>query len=247
MSYSDLKDLIDCGVVWEINETPNIPVCPTTTAPQSIPGGTATTIVPPVAPVQSISLSTAVAMAARPGDIDSLCRMIGEFNHPLRRFATNIVLPHFAPNPNGVMILTDMPSAEDDASGKILGGPAGDMIDKMLNAVQMSRDTVSIVPMLFWRTPGGRTPSKEEIQLARPFVERIIEMVKPRVILSLGAIPAAEFGNVQLSRGIGVPVDTTYGAKIVPIYHPNYLALKPSAKRDVWDALQNLQNLLKTV
>ena len=207
----------------------------------------ATSIVPPIAPTQTISLATANAMAARPSDIDSLCRMIGEFNHPLRRDATNVVLPHIASNSNGIMILTDMPSADDDKTGKILSGTSGDMIDKMLESVKMSRNTVSIVPVLFWRTPGGRTPTKSEIDLARPFVERIIEIIKPKIIVTLGTLPASEFGNVQLPKNHGIMVDTTYGAKLIPIYHPNYLLLKPSAKRDVWNTLQNLQNLLKTV
>ncbi|MBO4626337.1 MAG: uracil-DNA glycosylase [Alphaproteobacteria bacterium] len=248
MPHEELKDLLLCGVMWEINETPNIPTCEKPSVQKQAPGalpGTPT-IVPPIVPVQTISLSTVESMAARPGDIDSLCRMIGEFNHPLRRSATNVVLPHIAPNPNGVIVLTDMPGTEDDASGQILSGTAGDMIDKMLGAIDMSRDSVSIIPMLFWRTPGGRTPTKQELDLAKPFVTRLIGMLSPTVILTLGSLPAVEFGHVQLSSGHGVPIDMDGGAKLIPIYHPNYLALKPSAKRDVWDALQNIQKLLKT-
>ena len=251
MHCDALQDLLISGVQWEINEVPNTPTYTNITKPtqnsQSGPTHSSTAIVPPIAPAHTISMATVVAMAARPSDIDSMCRMISEFNHPLRRGATNVVLPHIAPNPNGVMILTDMPGADDDESGKILSGPSGDMIDKMLNAIDMSRDMVSIVPMLFWRTPGGRTPSVDEIALSRPFVKRIIEMLNPALIVTLGSLPAMEFGNVQLAKGHGIAVDTTFGAKLLPIYHPNYLALKPSAKRDVWNALQNIQNLLKTV
>ena len=248
MEREALKDLILSGVQWEINETPNMPTSASLTPVQ--PGAQktrTTTIVPPIAPVQTISNATVIAMAARPNDIESLCRMIDEFNHPLRRGATNVVLPHIAPNPNGVVIITDIPGADDDASGRVLSGAAGEMIDKMLGAIEMSRDSVSIVPMLFWRTPGGRTPTAQELDLARPFVNRVIEMLKPRVLLTLGTLPADAFGNVQLAKSHGIPVDTAYGAKLVPIYHPNYLALKPSVKRDVWNALQNIQNLLKTV
>ena len=247
--YSDiLKDLLLSGVQWEINENPNVPTYTNTTATKASDNTRATTtIVPPIAPIQSVSQLTAAAMAARPADIDSLCRMIGEFNHPLRRSVTNVVLPHIAPNPNGVVILTDMPSSDDDAVGKILSGAVGELVDKMLESIEMSRDSVSICPMLFWRTPGGRTPLTEEIMLSRPFVDRVLEMLKPKIIITLGTLPAAEFGHIQLPKGHGTPVDTTIGAKIIPIYHPNYLLLKPSAKRDVWNALQNIQNLLKIV
>ena len=243
-----LKDLILSGVQWEINEQPNMPTCASLTpAGTGQPKSHTTTIVPSIAPAQTISNATVIAMAARPNDIDSLCRMVDEFNHPLRRGATNVVLPHIAPNPNGVIIITDMPGADDDASGKIMSGATGEMIDKMLGAIEMSRDSVSIIPMLFWRTPGGRSPTAQEIELARPFVNRFLEMLNPSIILTLGTLPADAFGNVQLAKSHGIPVDTAYGAKLVPIYHPNYLALKPSVKRDVWNALQNIQNLLKTV
>ena len=244
------KDLILSGIQWEINEQPNLPICTDSgshTAPTKCAHTTTSNIVPPIAPNQTISQSTVIAMASRPNDIDSLCRMIGEFNHPLRRSATNVVLPHIAPNPNGVIILTDMPSSDDDASGNILSGTTGDTVDKMLNAIEMSRNSVSIIPMLFWRTPGGRTPTNDEITLTRPFVDRLIVMLKPKIIITLGTLPATEFGHTQLPKNHGIPVDTAYGAKLVPIYHPNYMALKPSAKREVWDALQNIQNLLKTV
>ena len=250
MLCGDLQDLMLSGVKWEINEIPNIPTkfdSAKQKTESAILRNPISTIVPPIAPTQNISLSTVVSMAARPTDIDSLCRMIGEFNHPLRRSATNVVLPAVAQTQCGLMILTDMPGAEDDASGKILSGVAGEMINKMLNAINISRDSVSIVPMLFWRTPGGRTPTREEIDLAKPFVERLIQMVKPAVVLTLGSLPAAEFGHIQLSKEHGKVIDTDFGAKLMPIYHPNYLALKPSAKRDVWDALQNIQNLLKIV
>lgn len=250
MLCGDLQDLMLCGVKWEINEVSNIPTKPDS-AKQKTESGilrtTTSTIVPPIAPAQTVSLTTVVSMVARPNDIDSLCRMIGEFNHPLRRGATNVVLPYIAQNPCGLMILTDMPGAEDDALGKILSGTSGEMINKMLNAIDISRDSVSVVPMLFWRTPGGRTPKVEEIDLSKPFVERLIQMINPAVILTLGSLPAAEFGHIQLAKEHGKIIDTDFGAKLMPIYHPNYLALKPSAKRDVWEALQNIQNLLKTV
>ena len=164
--YSEmLKDLMLSGVKWEINEDPNMPTYTCQDTQNNVATGVrsgTTTIVPPITPIQTVSITTATAMAARPTDIDSLCRMIAEYNHPLRRFATNIVLPHIAPQPNGVMFLTDMPSADDDKTGRILSGTSGDMIDKMLAAIEMSRDMVSIVPMLFWRTPGGRTPTADD-------------------------------------------------------------------------------------
>jgi DNA polymerase len=116
----------------------------------------------------------------------------------------------------------------------------------MLNAVGESRDTVSMIPIIFWRTPGGRTPSQNELDMARPFVDKAIELIKPRVILTLGTLPATQIANVNLTKSHGIAIELENGATCVPIFHPNYLILKPAAKRDVWNALQNVQNILKT-
>jgi len=248
MQFEELRDLLISGVKWELSETSTINLDATnsqqaaTTVQRTSAG-----IVPPVAPIQTISTATAISMAARPGDLDTLCRMISEFNHPLRNSATNVVLPTIAPNPNGLIIVTDIPGADDDATGKILSGTTGELIDKMLAAIEMSRDNVSIVPMLFWRTPGGRTPSHEEIDLSRPFVDRIIGFLSPKIILTLGSLPAAEIGNIQFTQDHGKVIDLANGVKLIAMYHPNYILLKPSVKRDVWAALQNVQKLLKTV
>ena len=247
MYSNELRDLLISGVKWELSEKPTTCMeAPTPIQPSDSTSKKTSAVVPPIAPTQTVSQSTAIAMAARPGDMDALCRMIAEFNHPLRGCATNVVLPMIAPNPNGLVILTDMPGADDDASGKILSGTSGELLDKMLMAIDMTRENVSIVPMLFWRTPGGRSPSRVEIDLSRPFVDRVLEMLSPRVILTLGSLPATEVGQVQLSRDHGKIIDLANGVKLIAMYHPNYLLLKPSAKRDVWNVLQDAQKLLKT-
>ena len=250
MTDFDIKDLVLSGVRWELTDAPMSVNVNNASAGKSaentnVAGRTQTAIVPPIAPQQSVSVETATAMAARPTDIDALCRMISEFNHPLRAGATNVVLPHIAKNPNGLVIVTDVPGGDDDLNGQILSGAAGELMDKMLAAIGMSRMTVSFVPMVFWRTPGGRTPTRQELDLAHPFVNRVIEMLHPRFILTLGTLPAVEIANATLPRGHGMTVVLPNGVTAMPIFHPNYLMLKPAAKRDAWNALQIVQNLLK--
>lgn len=243
-----LRDLSLAGVQWELSESatavPKIsPEKPTDGNVVSSSVRTAT-VVPPIAPTQSISLDMVRSMASRPTDIGALTRMIQEFNHPLRSVATNTVLPHIGQGK--LLILTDIPSSDDDASGQILSGSVGELMDKMLGAIGLSRGEVSIVPMLFWRTPGGRTPLREELDLSRPFVDKAIELLSPSVILTLGTLPASEYANINLAKSHGVPVILENGIHLVPIFHPNYLILKPLAKREVWTALQNMQNILKS-
>ena len=251
---NDLQYLSLAGVRWELNDIP-MTVARINTSSADSEGGavqsqitarTQTSIVPPVAPSMPMSVDTAVAMAARPTDISALSRMIAEFNHPLRAGATNVVLSNIAVKPNGLVIVTDIPSAEDDANGKILSGAVGELLDKMLLAIGMTRENVSIIPLVFWRTPGGRTPSRSELDLARPFVNRALELLAPRVILTLGTLAASEIAGVSLPRGHGSVVSLESGAVCMPIFHPNYLMLKPAAKRDAWNALQIVQNLLKS-
>ena len=247
MSGDALRDLVLSGVQWELSETTTVLPPKKQATVQEISVASASrsqnTIVPPIAPVQTMSLDTVRSMAMRPTDIESLNRMIVEFNHPLKSAATNTVLPHAGQGK--MLILTDMPSSDDDETGVALSGASGELMDKMLAAIGLSRKDVSVVPMLFWRTPGGRSPSAQELELARPFVDRAIELIAPRVILSLGTLPALEYAQVNLAKSHGVPVEMENGAVFVPIFHPNYLILKPAAKRDVWTALQNVQNILK--
>lgn len=264
MQCEELRDLALSGVCWEIGDVPFALIQSAAVQAAARVENTAnasrnpahiqdianirtpTSVVPPIAPTIAVSVDTARAMAARPADTGSLCRMISEFGHPLRAAATNVVLPHIAPKPNGLVIVTDIPSADDDASGQILSGPAGELLDKMLAAIGMSRDSVSILPMLFWRTPGGRTPTRDELDLARPFVDRALGFLSPRLILTLGTLPATEIAGANLARAHGVVADSLTGIKCMPIFHPNYLLLKPTAKRDAWTALQQIQNLLKS-
>ncbi len=257
MSYNDLNDLDLAGVCWELTDmpimaprtmpapdTPAIPTRPTSATIVAEIGRGATSVVPPIAPIQTMSIDTVRAMAMRPNDMATLNRMIGEFNHPLRATATNTVLPHVG---NGkLLILTDIPGPDDDASGNVLSGATGELMDKMLAAIRLSRADASIIPMVFWRTPGGRTPTRDEMDMTRPFIDRAIELLSPRVILTLGTLPAVEMAGVNLAKSHGMPVTLENGVTCVPIYHPNYLILKPAAKRDVWNALQNMQNILKS-
>lgn len=245
MGNNALQDLNMAGVRWELTESPikqdtkHTPVQQTLLSSKD---NQKQIIIPAAAP---ITLDTVKSMVERPNDIDSLIRMIAEFNHPLRSGATNVILPNIATKPNGLVIITDLPSQDDDLSGKILSGTAGELTDKMLSAIEMGRENVSIIPLLFWRTPGGRTPNREELDLSLPFVNKILKMLAPRVVITFGTLSTTEIAKTNLNDVHGNEIQSEEGYTIVPMYHPNYLILKPSAKKDVWNALQNIQKLLK--
>lgn len=253
MGLNSLRYLESAGVRWELSENqaitgPSKKEAATSMDSVSVQTSTGTTnsapaVIPASAPV---ALSSAQESADAATDLSALCNAIAEFNHPLKQFVKNTVQPHFASqNEAGLLIITDAPSADDDESGKILTGAAGDLMDKMLSAIGMSRDAVSIVPLVFWRTPGGRAASREELDLAKPFVDRAVSLLQPKAILTLGILTAAEIANAKLPKDHGNQFESATGLPVFPIYHPNYLILKPDAKKDAWDALQKLQKLLK--
>ena len=251
MRNHSLRDLDIAGVKWELSETANINKTPIQkTNNDSVKPAVSTSvstnntaIIPPSAPVSRVNAVT-VADTAR--DLGELTSAIMEFGHPLCQFAKNIVPPVFSKSDIGLLIITDIPSSDDDDCGRLLTGNAGDLMDKMLNAIGINRDDVSIIPLVFCRTPGGRGPSTEELDLARPFVTRAISMLNPRAILTLGALSATEIVGAKLPKDHGQEFKYADNIPVIPIYHPNYLILKPDAKRTVWESLQNLQNLLKT-
>jgi len=245
MEYNSLKDLDMAGVRWELDE--NLPLSNSIQKNNSNQKNKSNRVVSPmIVPASApITLEVVQSMANRPTDINAITRMIYEFNHPLRSGVTNVVGPSFATNPNGLMIITDMPSSEDDLSGNILSGEVGELTDKMLSAIEMSRKTVSIIPLIFWHTPGNRTPTREELDLTRPFIDRIIGMTKPKVILTLGSLAAKEIANINIAKSHGIQTTIQKDIIVIPIYHPNYLLLKPSIKKEVWAVLQNVQKLLK--
>ncbi|HOY47197.1 MAG TPA: uracil-DNA glycosylase [Alphaproteobacteria bacterium] len=251
MGTNSLRDLKLAGVKWELCDKTQLqkPKNETKIEPSDFDlklknlksQNINQSIIPPVAP---ISTSSAKDRVKNIKSLTDFINAISNFDHPLRQFAKNIVIPHLCES-SDLLIITDVPSGDDDDKGQIMTGRAGDLLDKMLSAIGLKRNNVSIIPLVFWRTPGGRTPAREEIDLIKPFISCAISLLKPKVIITMGTLPAAEIINAKLPKNHGEIIKNEDNIPVIPIYHPNYLILKPDTKRDVWDALQKLQNLLK--
>ena len=150
----------------------------------------------------------------------------------------------------GIVFVGEAPGADEDARGEPFVGRAGELLTKMIAAmdekklipgVTLSRETVYIANVLKCRPPENRNPLPHEIESCSPYLLRQLEALQPRIICCLGKF-AAELllqlkGTVTSMRG------KTYrwrGAKLIVTYHPAYLLRSPSAKRPVWDDLQRL-------
>jgi len=236
MGIQSLRDLDLAGVKWELSEaqSPQLSVSSERLSDkESKPIANCNLLTDNFAApaaMAPIGKGAAESAAAKAEDMNALRASISDFSHPLKMFAKNTVMPQTGEK---LLILTDAPSSDDEESGRILSGAPGELFDKMMGAIGLSRDAAAICPVVFWRPPGGRTPTDEELAIAGPFVNRAIELAAPRAILTLGTLAAKQLAisNYQLA--------------IFSIPHPNYLLLKPDAKRAAWEELQKLLKVLE--
>ncbi|MDR2769921.1 MAG: uracil-DNA glycosylase [Rickettsiales bacterium] len=194
--------------------------------------------VAPKAPLSGASIIEIARKKAKGADITAAISSFIE--HPLSIGAKNMVPP--AIGGSALLCITDMPSAIDDACGRILSGPDGELFDKMISAIGLSRTQISITPLVFWRPAGGRSLADDEIAACRPFIERIAADMSFARILTLGATAAFEIGGLSLPREHGKSFER-FGAIGTAIYKPDFIIANPTVKKDVWEALQRLAPL----
>lgn len=144
----------------------------------------------PVQQVQSFqgSLALAIEAARQSQGLEELFQAIKRFDGcSLKRTADNTL---FGTGPQGarVMILTGQPSAEEDISGQSLSGNKAALFENMLRAIGLEKDKVYYSPTIFWRPPGDKKPTKNDLALCKPFVERQIELVAPKFLLLMGEL-----------------------------------------------------------
>ena len=134
------------------------------------------------------------------------------------------------------------PGADEDAQGVPFVGRAGELLTKMIAAMQFSRQEVYICNTVKCRPPGNRNPEPDETEACRAFAERQIELVNPEVIVVLGAVPLRflfpkVFGGIRMLRGKWMEYK---GIRVMPTYHPAYLLRNVSAKAEAWQDLQQV-------
>ncbi|NNL54798.1 MAG: uracil-DNA glycosylase [Woeseia sp.] len=147
-----------------------------------------------------------------------------------------------------LLIIGEAPGAEEDRRGEPFVGRAGQLLDEMLRAINLDRQTTFIANVLKCRPPGNRDPKSAEAECCRPFLDRQIALIDPKVILAVGRIAAQQLlgGDLPLGRMRGQKhVLEKYSAPIVVTYHPAYLLRSPSQKRKSWQDLCLARDLLQ--
>lgn len=184
--------------------------------------------------------------AAQAGDLDALRAAMAGYEHcELKRGARNLV---FADGVAGaaVMIIGEAPGREEDSKGLPFVGRAGLLLDRMLTAVDLSRDrNVYITNVLPWRPPQNRDPRPDEIAMMKPFLERHVQLAKPKFLVLMGNHACqAVLGRKGITRIRGNWTEA-FGCPALPMFHPAYLLRTPAAKREAWADLLDLSARLE--
>ena len=178
--------------------------------------------------------------AATAATLDELRQQMAEFDGCNLKFtAKNLVFADGNPEAS-VMLVGEAPGRDEDLEGLPFVGRSGQLLDRMLAAIGLDRQSVYIANVIPWRPPGNRTPTPQETEICRPFIERQIELANPKVLVTLGG-PSAKLllnateGVLRL-RGNWKTHVTASGATIpaMPTLHPAYLLRNPAHKKLAW-------------
>ncbi len=171
----------------------------------------------------------------------------------LKKMATNTVFADGNPE-SEIMVIGEAPGNHEDLQGIPFCGDSGKMLDDMFGTINLDRTKLYITNVIFWRPPGNRRPTEEELAICRPFVERHIQLFDPKVVIL--------FGSTSMSAVLGIndPVTSVRGkiiefaANFMPkklntfvVFHPSYLMRQSGKKRIAWKDMLNLEKILPTL
>lgn len=187
-------------------------------------------------------------------DLDGLRRRLERYDGcVLKETATHTVFGE-GPADARLMLIGEAPGEEEDRHGRPFVGPSGKLLDRMLAAIGLERDQVYIANTLYWRPPGNRTPTPQEVLACQPFLQRQIALIRPQIIVLVGGAAAKTLlgrreGITRLrGRWMACELPASAGeARSVPALatlHPAYLLRSPAAKREAWQDLLAIQERL---
>jgi uracil-DNA glycosylase family 4 len=203
---------------------------------------------PRIAP-RAPSASTARSIGAEVSTLLELQELVARFDGcSLRRTAKSLCFARGSEQAR-IMMIGEAPGRDEDLQGKPFVGRAGQLLDRMLAAIGLSEEHVYITNTVYWRPPGNRTPTPEEIEACAPFLARQIELLSPSVLVLLGGAAAKTI--LGTSEGImrlrGKWLSYSCGGRDLPTLatlHPAYLLRNPEQKRLAWRDLLSLRAAL---
>lgn len=157
----------------------------------------------------------------------------------------NIVFGEGDPNAQ-LLFIGEGPGADEDETGRPFVGRAGQLLDKIIAAIEMKRSDVYICNIVKCRPPNNRAPERDESEACGPFWRRQIEAIRPRVIVTLGNVPT----QTLLATTVGITklrgrFHDYQGMQLMPTYHPAFLLRSPDMKKHTWEDMKMVRDLLK--
>ncbi|MCS6803870.1 MAG: uracil-DNA glycosylase [Acidobacteriota bacterium] len=144
-----------------------------------------------------------------------------------------------------LMFIGEGPGADEDATGRPFVGRAGQLLDRMIEAIGMKREDCYIANIVKCRPPGNREPEPDEVATCEPFLYRQIAVIKPRLVVALGATAATTLlgKKIPISKIRGQFLEFR-GTKLLPTFHPAFLLRSPGMKKEAWEDLKKVRDFL---
>lgn len=160
---------------------------------------------------------------------------------PLGTMRTNFVFGTGNPSAD-IVFIGEAPGADEDLKGEPFVGRAGQLLTKILAAINLERSDVYICNILKCRPPNNRTPQPSEIEQCKPYLYKQLSLIEPAFVVALGLTAAETLlgRKLKMSRVRGEWFDF-YGARLLITYHPAALLRNPELKRDSWEDVQKLR------
>ncbi|TLU73590.1 uracil-DNA glycosylase [Lichenicoccus roseus] len=196
-------------------------------------------------------VAQAQAAADAADSVPALLAAIRDFTGcPLRDTAGHTLLPEGDPG-SGLLLVGEIPDAEEDRAGHAFAGAPGALLDRMLGSIGLARENMLRTPLIPWRPPGDRKVSALELATCLPFLFRLVALARPQRLVLLGVRPTRVFAGEEqaLARlrgrwrevavaGLDTPVP------VLPMRHPSHLLANPLARREAWQDLLLLRTTL---
>src|SRR5216684_823397 len=172
------------------------------------------------------------------GEIEAIASVCVKCN--LAKTRTQVV--YGVGNPNAdLMFIGEAPGRDEDLQGEPFVGRAGQLLTDIIKAMKLTRDDVYIANVVKCRPPENRNPEPDELDACRPYIQRQVEIIQPKVIVALGrfalqSLTGKAYGITSV-RGQWLEYN---GVKVMPTYHPAYLLRNQAAKKDVWSDMKKV-------
>ena len=206
----------------------------------------------------TVSENKALEFASQAKSIENLEKLFEDFDEcSLKRTATNFVRFEGIIDCK-ILIVDGTPDDSEDKEGKPFLNEKGELLEKMLKAIDLKRENVFLSKSIPWRPPGNRYPTNDEINICKPFIFKLIDLVNPIIILCMGEVATNQILNlnktINSSRGSWHKLDipsfynfqednsTKY---VLPTLNISYLIKRPETKRQAWEDMKMLREKIK--